>query len=113
MKIFNAAPEGNESADVEPARYFNLAISQINEIELWMRDTKQAAQPLLVHLDIFVTLAKKYPSLAKGRKRKLKIPQIKETFYAWYERCSPKIPEEFRAGIKSSADSIFLELENV
>jgi hypothetical protein len=89
-KIFNATPQGNEAADIEPARYFNLAIEQINEAEVWMRDTKEIAQPLLLHIEVFVMLAKKYKDLAKARARKLDIPQIKKTFNEWQERV--KIP---------------------
>ncbi|OCA77150.1 hypothetical protein BBI01_01420 [Chryseobacterium artocarpi] len=32
MKIYNAHPEGNEMASLEPARYFNLAIEQVEQI---------------------------------------------------------------------------------
>ena len=31
MKIFSTAPDGNEMADMANARYFNLAIKQIEE----------------------------------------------------------------------------------
>ena len=32
MKIFSTAPDGNEMADMANARYFNLAIKQIEEM---------------------------------------------------------------------------------
>lgn len=110
-KIFNSSPEGNESSDIEPARYFNLAIAQINEIEEWMRDTKEVAQPLLLHLDVFVYLSKKYPDMGARRKDKLNVPQIKKTFNEWFERV--KIPEKFKAGIKESGDKIISDLEKI
>jgi hypothetical protein len=110
-KIFNASPEGNETSDIAPARYFNLAIEQINLAETWLRDTKEVAQPLLLHIEVFVLLAKRYPDLAKGRARKLDIPQIKKTFNEWFERV--KIPKEFADGIKSSGDKLIAELEKV
>lgn len=113
MKIFSSAPEGNESADLEPARYFNLAIEQIKEITEWMKTADRAAQPLLVHLDIFLYLAKKYPGMAERRVLSLNIPDTKTTFYDWYERCHKKIPTKFREEIKSSADDIFNDLENL
>lgn len=113
MKIFSAAPEGNESADMEPARYLNLAIEQINKITEWMKTADRAAQPLLVHLDIFILLAKKYPDVAELRMDGLDIPEIKTTFYDWYERCHKKIPKQFRDEIKLSADEIFKSLEDI
>lgn len=113
MKIFSAAPNGNESADLEPARYFNLAIEQIKKITEWMKTADRAAQPLLVHLDTFVYLARKYPDTAELRIDGLNIPEIKTTFYDWYERCNKKIPKQFREGIKASADEIFKNLEEL
>lgn len=113
MKIYSAEPDGNESADIEPARYFNFAIEQIEEITEWMRTSDKAAQPLLVHLDIFLHLARKYPGMAKRRVLKLNIPEIKAIFYDWYERCHKKIPKQFREGIKLSADEIFKNLEEI
>lgn len=113
MKIRSAAPDGNESADLEPARYFNLAIKQITEITQWMKTADRAAQPLLVHLDIFLYLAKKYPHMAESRVDSLDVPDIKVTFYDWYERCHKKIPKQFREDIKLSADGLFEDLERL
>jgi CRISPR type IV-associated protein Csf3 len=113
MKIYSALPEGNQMADLEPARYFNLAIEQINEIHAWLKTAEEASQPLLVHIDIFLHLSKKYPEMAKRRVAKLNVPQIEETFNAWYERCSKKIPAKFRDEIKASADQLFSELKKV
>ena len=113
MKFYSAAPEGNESADLEPARYFNLAIDQIKQITEWMKTADRAAQPLLLHLDVFRYLAKKYPSMAERRIDNLNIPDIKTTFYDWYERSHKKIPKQFRDGVKLSADEIFKDLEEI
>lgn len=113
MKIYNTAPEGNQMADLEPARYFNLAIQQIQEVELWLRTAEDSCQPLLVHIDVFVYLSKKYPEMANRRVAKLNRSEIKETFYAWFERCGKKIPASFREGIKESADGLFAELDKI
>ncbi|MCC9073896.1 hypothetical protein LNQ49_20130 [Flavobacterium sp. F-65] len=113
MKIYSTAPEGNQMADLEPARYFNLAIQQIQEAEEWLRTSEEACQALLVHLDAFVYLSKRYPEMANRRVAKLNRSQIKETFYAWFERCGKKIPASFRNGIKESADNLFSELEKI
>lgn len=113
MKIYSVAPEGNQMADLEPALYFNTAIEQIQEVELWLRTAEDSCQPLLVHIDIFVYLSKKYPEMANRRVAKLNRSQIKETFYAWFERCGKKIPVKFRDGIKESADALFSELEKI
>ena len=53
MKVYSTAPEGNQMADLGPARYFNLAIKQIQEAEEWLRTSEDACQSLLVHIDIF------------------------------------------------------------
>jgi inactivated superfamily I helicase len=113
MKIYSTAPEGNQMADLEPARYFNLAIQQIQEAEEWLRTSEEACQPLLVHVDAFVHLSKRYPEMANRRVVKLNRNQIKETFNSWFERCGKKIPVSFREGIKESADGLFSELEKV
>ena len=52
MKVYSTAPEGNQMADLEPARYFNLAIKQIQEAEEWLRTAEESCQPLLVHIDV-------------------------------------------------------------
>ncbi|WP_316633147.1 hypothetical protein [uncultured Flavobacterium sp.] len=113
MKIYSTAPEGNQMADLEPALYFNTAIEQILEVEEWLRTADEACQPLLVHIDVFVYLSKKYPEMANRRVAKLNRVQIKETFYTWFERCGKKIPASFREGIKESADVLFSELEKI
>lgn len=113
MKVYSAAPEGNQMADLEPARYFNLAIQQIQESEEWLSTTEEASQPLLVHVDIFVYLSKKYPEMAIGRVAKLNRNRLRETFYQWFSRCEKKIPSKFREGIKDSADQLFSELDKI
>jgi hypothetical protein len=113
MKVYSTAPEGNQIADLEPARYFNLAIQQIQEAEEWLKTAEESCQPLLIHIDVFVCLSKKYPEMANRRVVKLNRSQIKETFYAWFERCGKKIPASFREGIKKSADTLFSELEKI
>lgn len=113
MKVYSAQPEGNQMADLEPARYFNLAIQQILEAEEWLRTADESCQPLLVHIDVFVYLSKKYPEMANRRVAKLNRNQLKETFYTWFERCGKKIPASYRNGIKESADLLFFELDKI
>jgi len=113
MKIYSTAPEGNQMADLEPARYFNLAIKQIKEAEEWLRTAEGVCQPLLIHVDVLVYLSKKYPEMAKERLENLDRKQIGLTFYSWFTRCEKKIPAKFREGIKQSADELFLELEKI
>lgn len=102
MKIYNALPEGNEMASLEPARYFNLGIEQVEQILDWMKDAKGATQPLLVHLNILLVLSEKYPSVAEDRIYKLDLENIKTTFLAWCERNSSQIPTKYREDIKES-----------
>lgn len=111
MKIYSTKPEGNKMADLEPARYFNLAIEQIQEIEEWLKTSEDICQPLLVHIDAFVHFGKHYPEMAKRRVAKLNVNQIEQTFNDWYERVKAKIPAKFRDGIKQNADELFKELE--
>jgi hypothetical protein len=113
MRIYSSKPDGNESADLEPARYFNLALTQIKEISEWMTTADEGAQPLLVHLDMFLHISTKYPDMAERRLRNLEIARVREVFFDWYERCQKKIPSQFRSEIKESATEIFDRLEKV
>lgn len=113
MKIYSTEPDGNQMADLEPARYFNLAINQIAEIERWLQTTEDACQPLLAHIDVFIYLSKKYPEMARRRVAKLDRPKIKETFFSWFDRVEKKIPVKFREGIKESANQLFSDLDKI
>lgn len=101
MKIYSTAPEGNQMADLEPALYFNTAIEQILEVEEWLRTADEGCQPLLVHIDIFVYLSKKYPEMANRRVAKLNRSQIKETFYTWFERSGKKYQQALEMVLKN------------
>src|SRR6187431_3795535 len=103
MKIYSSKPDGNESADLEPARYFNLALAQIKSISEWMITADQGAQPLLVHLDMYLHISTKYPEMAERRLQGLDIAGVRAVFFDWYERCQKKIPSQFRSEIKESA----------
>jgi hypothetical protein len=113
MKIYSTAPEGNQMADLEPARYFNLALRQIKEAEEWLRTADDACQPLLVHVDVLVHLSKKYPEMAKERLEDLNRSAIRSTFDGWFERCGKKIPAKFRDGIRQSADELLAALDKI
>lgn len=106
MKIYNTLPEGNEMASLEPARYFNLGIEQVEQIIEWMKDAKGPTQPLLVHLDILLLLSERYPPVAEDRIYKLDLENIRTIFLAWHERNSAKIPAKFREEIKDSGIKI-------
>lgn len=113
MKIYSSAPDGNEAADVEPARYFNLAKEQIEESMGYMKTIDKPVQVMLVHIDILLHLSKKYPGMAT---RAIKLSQVavwKTAFFEWYERFQSKIPAKFREGIKASAEGLFSELEAI
>ena len=111
MKYYNSKSNGNEMSISEPVRYFNLAIEQIEAIEGWLKETKENVQPLLVHIDVFVYMSKKYPEIARRRIGDLNVDVTKETFYLWYERCKKKIPEQYREEVKLDADNLFKELD--
>ena len=113
MKFYSSKPDGNQSADLEPARYFNLALTQIEKISEWMITADQGAQPLLVHLDMYLHISTKYPDMAERRLQGLEIARVREIFFDWYERCQKKIPSQFRSEIKESAIDIFDRLEKI
>jgi hypothetical protein len=111
MKIYSAAPDGNEAADLENSRYFNLAINHINKSAEYLKQSDNPVQVMLVHIDILIYLSKKYPQDAHLSIKKAVVKDWKASFYDWYERAKEKIPKKFREGIKESADSLFAELE--
>ena len=106
MKIFSTAPDGNEMADMANARYFNLAIKQIEENAEWL---KTANKP--THIEILIMLAKRFPIDANLSIKKEKVQEWKKVFNDWFERCGNKIPVKFREGIKANGDELFKELE--
>lgn len=111
MKIYSAAPDGNEAADLEPAHYFNLARTRLQKSYEHITQTDKPAQVLLVNLDILLHLSKKYPAIANLTIKRTEAAAWKDAFWAWYERCASKIPAKYRAGIKESADTLFAELD--
>jgi hypothetical protein len=111
MKIYSTEPDGNDMADMANARYFNLALKQIEEHVEWLKTAKKPAQAVLAHIDILLVLSRKFRSDANLSIKKDKVQEWKSTFYAWYERCNSKIPAKFREGIKQNADELFAELE--
>lgn len=105
MEIYNALPEGNEMASLEPARYFNLAIEQVEQITECMKDAKGSTQPLLIHLDVLL-LSERYPSIAEDRIYKLDLERIRIIFLAWFDRNGAKISSKFREEIEQSGINI-------
>ena len=104
MKIFSTAPEGNDMADLENARYINLALKQIEQNVEWLRTTNKPVQAVLTHIDILVMLANKFSVNANLLIRKHKVQE-------WFDRCGNKIPAKYRDGIKANADELFAQLE--
>jgi hypothetical protein len=111
MKIYSTAPHGNEAADLENARYFNLAITHINKSAEYLKTSESPVQVMLVHIDILVYLSNKYPEDANLSIKKNQVTEWKTSFYQWYERCKEKIPKKFREGIRESADTLFAQLD--
>ncbi|SFF06467.1 hypothetical protein SAMN05518672_11532 [Chitinophaga sp. CF118] len=111
MKIYSIAPEGNEAADLENARYFNLALKQINSSAEYLKTSDSPVQVMLVHIDILLLLSRKYPNDANLSIKRAEVKQWKESFYGWFERCGGKINVKYRQGIKDSADALFSELD--
>ena len=108
MRIFSTAPEGNEMAELENARYINLALRQIEENIEWL---KTANIPVMTHIDILVSLAKRFPVNANLLIKKEKVQEWKKVFNDWFERCGNKIPAKYREGIKTNSDELFIQLE--
>ena len=111
MKIFSNAPEGNEMAELESSRYINLALRQIEENIEWLKTAKKPVQAVLTHIDILVSLSKRFTVNANLLIKKDKVQEWKVVFYEWYERVNSKIPAKYREGIKQNADNLFAELE--
>jgi len=111
MKIYSAAADGNEMADMANARYFNLALKQIEEHIEWLKTAKKPVQAVLAHIDILLLLSRKFRTDANLSIKKDRVQEWKIIFFDWYERCSSKIPAKFREEIKQNADELFTELE--
>ena len=76
-KIFSTAPDGNEMADMANARYFNLAIKQIEENAEWLKTANKPTQALLAHIEILIMLAKRFPIDANLSIKKDKVQEWK------------------------------------
>lgn len=111
MKIFSTAPEGNEMAELENARYINLAIKQIDQNIEWLKTTDKPIQAILTHIDILVWLAHRFTVNANLLIKKDKVQDWKKVFNEWFDCCGHKIPTKFREGIKTNSQELFKELE--
>src|SRR5579883_1324838 len=98
MKIFSTAPEGNDMAEMVNARYFNLAIKQIEENAEWLKTATKPTQALLANIDILIILAKRFTVDANLLIKKDKVKEWKKIFNDWFERCGNKIPSKYRDG---------------
>ena len=77
MRIFSTAPEGNEMAELENARYINLALRQIEENIEWLKTANKPVQAVMTHIDILVSLAKRFPVNANLLIKKEKVQEWK------------------------------------
>ncbi len=113
LKIFSAAPNGNEAADLTHSIYMNLAIEKINEEAIRLKETDKPIQIMLAHIDILLHLSRKFTEDAHLLIKIADVKEWKNSFFDWYQRCGKKISAKFREGIKQSADELFGELETV
>ena len=67
-------------------------------------------QTLLVHIEFLLMICDRYPNTAGAYISNLKRKKLRETWNAWWERNEKKIPAKYRAGIKESADGLFVRL---
>lgn len=111
MKIFSAAPEGNEAAEMQNAIYINVALERLEKSNTRLKDINKAHQVMLTHIDILLMIARRFPVNANLLIKKARVQEWKSTFYAWFDRCGSKIPAAHRDGIKQNADELFAELE--
>ena len=111
MKIFSSAPEGNEAAEMQNAIYINVALERIEKSNTRLKDINKAHQVMLTHIDILLMISKRFPVNANLLIKKDRAHEWKSTFNTWFDRCSKKIPAEFRDGIRQSADELFAELD--
>jgi hypothetical protein len=114
-KVYGVLPEENTSADIIPGRYFNFVFENIQKAveRLNKEDSDNGCQFLLVNIDVLLMFSKRFPNVASRKIYVLKRKQLKENFYAWYERNEKKIPAKYREGIKESAETLFRELLEV
>ncbi|MEC5146008.1 hypothetical protein [Chitinophaga sp. 212800010-3] len=112
-KIYGKLPIENEAADLAPSIFINRAVDEINKTIEWMKSSKEAAQPLLVFIEILLMFPAKFPSEKGYIRRKITVPEWKAVFDEWYERVNKKIPEEYRAVTRTTADELFAQLEKL
>lgn len=111
-RVYGIRPEDNTGADIVPDSYFYRIIKNIQEVQNRMDEDgfTDGRQPLLVHLDIYLTLAKKYPINASANVGGIKRKSLKRTFDVWWEKNEKKIPKKYREGVRKNADNLFQEL---
>ncbi|MEK4424957.1 hypothetical protein [Solibacillus sp. FSL K6-1523] len=110
MRIFGVKAEDNDAAEIENARYINLAIEEINKSNEWLKSTDKPYQVMLTHIEILLILARRFPVNANLLIKQYQTKEWNETFNEWFNRCERKIPSKFRGGIKENADELFDEL---
>ena len=111
-KVTGVRPENNTKADLIPLRSFLRTLEELRESTTYLENPKydDGCQTLLVHLEFLLMICDRYPITAAAYISNLKRKKLRETWDAWWERNEKKIPAKYRAGIKESADGLFVRL---
>jgi hypothetical protein len=129
MESYNTTPIGNQHADLMLGVYVNFAIDNINEIAEMYKTFNKPYHVMLIHIEILLLLCETYddermyvknkidPDLPEWAKsddpHKIDLEDWKDSFYGWFERCKKQIPSKYHQDIESSANELFLKLENL
>ena len=111
MKIYNVKPNGNENAEYVGTDYLKFSLSMIEDDIDWLKKTKDVAQSLLANIELLLLISERYRVDANLLIKKDQVTKWQEVFNKWYERVNKRIPDEFREGIRKSAEELFAELE--
>jgi hypothetical protein len=108
MKFRSAAPDGNQDSDLEPARYFNLAIEHLEAAA--GQSIAAQGQTMLGDMEVLVYMGRKYPPMAGRRIKPEKIGRWEKAFSAWsvQRRLETSEPEGM---LEHFAKKSFQELE--
>lgn len=114
-KIYGIKPEENTCADLVPLGYLYQIMEQIKKIQSMMNEGEYdvGRQPLLVHIEIYLLLAKRFPNDASMSIAKMRRKSVKDTFESWWERNEKRIPKKYRDGIRQNANNLFEDLFNI
>lgn len=111
-KVKGVRPEDNTKADIVPLQFFLYTLKKIEESTMFIENSEydDGCQTLLIHIEFLLMICDRYPNTAGAYISNLKRKKLRETWNAWWERNEKKIPAKYRAGIKESADGLFVRL---